>query len=61
MLYEVITLLQAECLRYQEALDALRGLLERGDGEALERIFAGAREARDAWLRRANQGADGSY
>lgn len=54
-------LLQAECLRYQEALDALRGLLERGEGEALERIFAGAREARDAWLRRANQGADGSY
>lgn len=54
-------LLQAECLRYQEALDALRGLLERGDGEAVERIFAGAREARDAWLRRANRGADGSY
>jgi len=52
--------LLAECLRYQDTIDVLRGLLERGDGAALERIFAGARDARDAWLQRANQGADGS-
>jgi prephenate dehydrogenase len=50
-------LLQAECLRYRDALDALRGLLERGDAAALEQVFTEARDARNAWLRRANKGA----
>jgi len=50
-------LLQAECLRYQEALDALRQMLERQDAAALEQAFTRARDARDAWLRRANKGA----
>ena len=50
-------LLQAECLRYQAALDALRAMLERGDGAGLEQAFSDARDARDAWLRRANRGA----
>ncbi|HSH07471.1 MAG TPA: prephenate dehydrogenase/arogenate dehydrogenase family protein [Burkholderiales bacterium] len=46
-------LLHAECLRYQAALDALRGMLERGDAVALEQAFRVARDARNAWLRRA--------
>jgi len=50
-------LLQAECLRYQEALDVLRQMLERQDAAALEQAFTRARDARDAWLRRANKGA----
>ncbi|KPK09281.1 MAG: prephenate dehydrogenase [Betaproteobacteria bacterium SG8_39] len=50
-------LLQAECLRYEDALGALRKMLERGDGAALEQAFTVARDARIAWLRRANKGA----
>ena len=50
-------LLQAECLRYEDALGALRKMLERGDGAALEQAFTVARDARNAWLRRANKGA----
>lgn len=36
---------------YQEELTALREMLARSDGEALERVFAGAREARQQWLK----------
>jgi len=51
-------LLHAECLRYQAALDALRGMLERGDAAALEQAFSVARDARNSWLRRvASKGA----
>jgi prephenate dehydrogenase len=53
-------LLLAECRRYQDRLEQLRVMLERGDGAALEQVFAAAREARDAWLRRADPDADGS-
>ena len=36
--------------RYAAKLAALRPLVERGDGEALERVFAAARAARERWL-----------
>ena len=36
---------------YQDELAALREMLMRGDGEALERIFANARETRRQWLK----------
>jgi prephenate dehydrogenase len=36
---------------YQNELAALRELLAQGDGEALERIFSNAREAREQWLK----------
>ena len=49
--------LLAECARYQGKLDALRILLERSDAEQLERLFAEARSARDAWLQQTGQGA----
>jgi prephenate dehydrogenase len=52
--------LLAECTRYQGTLDALRLLLERGDGEGLERLFAEARRARDAWLRHTGHDASAS-
>jgi prephenate dehydrogenase len=42
--------LLAELDRYAEKLRALRPLLERGDGAALERLFAEARAARERWL-----------
>ena len=42
--------LLAELERYAEKLRALRPLLERGDGAALERLFAEARAARERWL-----------
>jgi prephenate dehydrogenase len=42
--------LLAELDRYAEKLCLLRPLLERGDGEALERLFAEARAARGRWL-----------
>jgi prephenate dehydrogenase len=42
--------LLAELDRYAEKLRALRTLLERGDGAALERLFAEARAARERWL-----------
>jgi prephenate dehydrogenase len=42
--------LLAELDRYAEKLRALRPLLERGDGAALETLFAEARAARERWL-----------
>jgi prephenate dehydrogenase len=42
--------LLAELDRYAEELRALRPLLERGDGAALEKLFAEARAARERWL-----------
>ena len=43
--------LLAEIDAYGEALASVRALVAAGDGTALERLFAEAREARDAWLR----------
>jgi len=37
--------------RYGAELERVRRMLERGDGGALEALFAGAREARDRWLK----------
>jgi prephenate dehydrogenase len=42
--------LLAELDRYGAKLRALRPLLERGDGAALEKLFAEARAARERWL-----------
>jgi len=42
--------LLAELDRYAEKLRMLRPLLERGDGAALEALFAEARAARERWL-----------
>jgi len=42
--------LLAELERYTGKLRALRALLERGDGAALEKLFAEARAARERWL-----------
>ena len=42
--------LLAELERYADKLRALRALLERGDGAALQRLFAEARAARERWL-----------
>jgi len=42
--------LLAELERYAAKLRALRPLLERGDGAALEQLFAEARAARERWL-----------
>jgi prephenate dehydrogenase len=42
--------LVAELDRFAARLAALRPLLERGDGEALERVFSEARAARSRWL-----------
>jgi prephenate dehydrogenase len=42
--------LLAELERYQAKLEALRPLVARGDGAALEKLFAEARAARDRWL-----------
>jgi len=42
--------LLAELDRYAAKLRALRPLLERGDGAALEKLFAEARAARERWL-----------
>jgi prephenate dehydrogenase len=42
--------LLAELERYASKLRALRPLLERGDGAALEKLFAEARAARERWL-----------
>ena len=42
--------LLAELDRYAEKLRRLRPLIERGDGAALERLFAEARAARERWL-----------
>lgn len=42
--------LLAELNRYAGELSALRPMIERGDGDALERVFAEARAARERWL-----------
>jgi prephenate dehydrogenase len=42
--------LLAELDRYAAKLRALRPLIERGDGAALEKLFAEARAARERWL-----------
>ena len=36
--------------RYRASLDRLQGLVDAGDGAALEAVFARAREARERWL-----------
>jgi prephenate dehydrogenase len=43
--------LLAELDRYGAQLAALRPLIARGDGAALERVFAAARAARERWLK----------
>jgi prephenate dehydrogenase len=42
--------LLAELDRYVQQLAEIRPMLERGDGEALERVFAEAHAARNRWL-----------
>ncbi len=46
--------LVAELERYEDKLRAVKALLEAGDGPALERLFAEAREAREQWLKRSS-------
>jgi prephenate dehydrogenase len=48
--------LLAEMDAYGGALATVRALVAAGDGAGLERLFAEAREARDAWLRTREQG-----
>jgi prephenate dehydrogenase len=43
--------LLVELKRYGGELDRLRRMLERSDAKALEALFAGARDARDRWLK----------
>jgi prephenate dehydrogenase len=43
--------LLTELDRYEGELERVRRLLERGDGKALEALFAGARDARNRWLK----------
>jgi len=43
--------LLAELKRYGGELARVRGMLARGDAKALEALFAGARDARDKWLK----------
>ena len=43
--------LLAEIDRYGRGLERLRKMLERGDSKGLEALFAGARDARDRWIR----------
>ena len=43
--------LLAELERYGRGLERVRRMLERGDAKALEALFAGARDARDRWLK----------
>ena len=40
-----------ELARYGGELERLKRMLERGDAKALEALFAGARDARDRWLK----------
>lgn len=44
-------LLLAEIDSYTEALGVLRAAIERGDGDALVKVFDNARNRRDNWLR----------
>ena len=43
--------LTAELSRFSKKLEAMRKLLEKGDGAALEKLFTEAREARNRWIR----------
>jgi len=43
--------LLAELGRYEGELARVRKLLERGDGKGLEALFAGARDARNRWIK----------
>jgi len=43
--------LLAELGRYQGELERVKRMLARGDGKALEALFAGSRDARDRWLK----------
>ena len=43
--------LLAELGRYEGELARVRKLLERSDGKGLEALFAGARDARDRWIK----------
>src|SRR5262252_5016496 len=43
--------LLAEIERYGRGLERVRKMLERGDAKGLEALFAGARDARDRWVR----------
>jgi prephenate dehydrogenase len=43
--------LLAELERYGAGLDRVRAALRRGDARALEKLFSGAREARERWLK----------
>jgi prephenate dehydrogenase len=43
-------LILEDMARYRDELERIMGLLRAGDGAALERLFAGAREARNKWL-----------
>jgi prephenate dehydrogenase len=43
--------LLADLARYARGLDRVRRMLERGDAKGLEKLFAGARDARDRWLK----------
>jgi len=42
--------LLAELERYGDKLQAVRSLLEAGDGAGLEKVFAEARAARERWI-----------
>ncbi|MBX9629078.1 MAG: prephenate dehydrogenase/arogenate dehydrogenase family protein [Burkholderiales bacterium] len=48
--------LLGEIDRYGAALASVRELVAAADGEALERLFAHSRDARNAWLRRIEEG-----
>ena len=43
--------LLAELRRYGGELERVKRMLERGDARGLESLFAGARDARDRWIR----------
>ncbi len=43
--------LLAELGRYRGELEEIRVILERGDAQALEQLFSGARAARERWLK----------
>ena len=44
-------LLLSELKKYQGKVSTIEKLLQAGDGAALEKLFAEAREARDRWLK----------
>ena len=43
--------LLAELKNYTRKLSSVQKLLDAGDGAALEKLFAEARQARDQWLK----------